>query len=96
MKTLVPIALLVFLIGSLTQAASVPENLLQSANEVQGKDEVEHVSNKGFEDDLSEDDATDDDVETKKTKAIRRMKLPKMRKILIAMKIQKGNYPFTQ
>lgn len=63
MKTLVPIALLVFLIGSLTQAASVPENLLQSANEVQGKDEVEHVSNKGFEDDLSEDDATDDDVE---------------------------------
>ena len=61
MKTLVLIALLVFLIGSLTQAANVPENLLQSANEVQGRDEVEHVSNKGFEDDLSEDDATDDD-----------------------------------
>ena len=63
MKTLVPIALLVFLIGSLTQAANVPENLLQSANEKQVKDEVEQVSNKGFEDDLSEDDATDDDVE---------------------------------
>ena len=63
MKTIVPIALLAFLIGSLTQAASVPENLLQSANEVQGKDAVEHVSNKGFEDDLSEDDATDDVVE---------------------------------
>ena len=60
MKTLVPIALLVFLIGSLTQAANVPENLLQSADEVQGRDEVEHVSNKGFKDDLSEDDATDD------------------------------------
>ena len=56
MKTLVLI-----LIGSLTQAANVPENLLQSANEVQGRDEVEQVSNKGFEDDLSEDDATDDD-----------------------------------
>ena len=52
-----------FLIGSLTQAANVPENLLQSANEEQVKDEVEQVSNKGFEDDLSEDDATDDDVE---------------------------------
>ena len=63
MKALVPIALLVFLIGSLTTAANVPENLLQSANEVQGRDEVEHVSNKGFKDDLSEDDATDDDVE---------------------------------
>ena len=63
MKTLVPIALLVFLTGSLTQAANVPENLLQSANEEQVKDEVEQVSNKGFEDDLSEDDATDDDVE---------------------------------
>lgn len=63
MKTLVPIALLVFLIGSLTQAANVPENLLQSAKEEQVKDEVEQVSNKGFEDDLSEDDATDDDVE---------------------------------
>ena len=63
MKTLVPIALLVFLIASLTQAANVPENLLQSANEEQVKDEVEQVSNKGFEDDLSEDDATDDDVE---------------------------------
>ena len=63
MKTLVPIALLVFLIGSLTQAVNVPENLLQSANEEQVKDEVEQVSNKGFEDDLSEDDATDDDVE---------------------------------
>ena len=63
MKTLVPIALLAFLIGSLTQAANVPENLLQSANEEQVKDEVEQVSNKGFEDDLSEDDATDDDVE---------------------------------
>ena len=63
MKTLVPIALLFFLIGSLTQAANVPENLLQSANEEQVKDEVEQVSNKGFEDDLSEDDATDDDVE---------------------------------
>ena len=49
--------------NKLKQAASVPENLLQSANKVQGKDEVEHVSNKGFEDDLSEDDATDDDVE---------------------------------
>ena len=61
MKTLVPIALLVFLIGSLTQAANVPENLLQSANEEQVKDEVEQVSNKGFEDDLSEDEATDDD-----------------------------------
>ena len=61
MKTLVPIALLIFLIGSLTQAANVPENLLQSANEEQVKDEVEQVSNKGFEDDLSEDDATDDD-----------------------------------
>ena len=61
MKTLVPIALLVFLIGSLTQAANVPENLLQSANEEKVKDEVEQVSNKGFEDDLSEDDATDDD-----------------------------------
>ena len=63
MKTLVPIALLVFLIASLTHAANVPENLLQSANEEQVKDEVEQVSNKGFEDDLSEDDATDDDVE---------------------------------
>lgn len=63
MKTLVPIALLVFLTESLTQAANVPENLLQSANEEQVKDEVEQVSNKGFEDDLSEDDATDDDVE---------------------------------
>ena len=63
MKTLVPIALLVFLIGSLTQATNVPENLLQSANEEQVKDEVEQVSNKGFEDDLSEDDATDADVE---------------------------------
>lgn len=52
-----------FLIGSLTQAANVPENLLQSANEEQVKDEVEQVSNKGFEDDLREDDATDDDVE---------------------------------
>ena len=62
-KALVPIAILVFLIGSLTTAANVPENLLQSANEVQGRDEVEEVSNKGFEDDLSEDDATDDDVE---------------------------------
>ena len=49
--------------NKLKQAASVPENLLQSANKVQGKDEVEHVSNKGFEDDLSEDDTTDDDVE---------------------------------
>ena len=39
------------------------KNLLQSANEEQVKDEVEQVSNKGFEDDLSEDDATDDDVE---------------------------------
>ena len=66
MKTLVPIALLVFLTGSLTQAANVPENLLQSANEEQVKDEVEQVSNKGFEDDLSEDDATDDDVEDEK------------------------------
>ena len=59
MKTLFLITLVVFLIGSLTQAANVPEDLLQSANEAKGKDKVELVSHEGFEDDLSEDDAPD-------------------------------------
>ena len=61
MKTLFLITLVVFLIGSLTQAANVPvpEDLLQSANEAKGKDKVELVSDEGFEDDLSEDDASD-------------------------------------
>ena len=59
MKTLFLIALVVFLVGSLTQAANVPEDLLQSANEAKGKDKVELVSDEGFEDDLSEDDAPD-------------------------------------
>ena len=63
MKTLFLITLVVFLVGSLTQAANVPvpEDLLQSVNEAKGKDKVELVSDEGFEDDLSEDDATDDD-----------------------------------
>ena len=59
MKTLFLITLVVFLIGSLTQAANVPEDLLQSANEAKDKDKVELVSDEGFEDDLSEDDAPD-------------------------------------
>ena len=59
MKTPFLIALVVFLVGSLTQAANVPEDLLQSANEAKGKDKVELVSDEGFEDDLSEDDAPD-------------------------------------
>ena len=59
MKTLFLITLVVFLIGSLTQAANVPEDLLQSANEAKGKDKVELVSDEGFVDDLSEDDAPD-------------------------------------
>lgn len=61
MKTLFLITLVVFLVGSLTQAANVPvsEDLLQSANEAKGKDKVELVSDEGFEDDLSEDDASD-------------------------------------
>ena len=46
MKTLFLITLVVFLVGSLTQAANVPvpEDLLQSANEAKGKDKVELVS----------------------------------------------------
>lgn len=59
MKTLFLITLVVFLVGSLTQAANVPEDLLQSAKEAKGKDKVELVSDEGFEDDLSEDDAPD-------------------------------------
>ena len=59
MKTPFLIALVVFLVGSLTQAASVPEDLLQSANEAKDKDKVELVSDEGFVDDLSEDDASD-------------------------------------
>lgn len=61
MKTLFLITLVVFFVGSLTQAANVPvpEDLLQSANEAKGKDKVELVSDEGFEDDLSEDDASD-------------------------------------
>ena len=59
MKTLFLIALVVFLVGSLTQAANVPEDLLQSANEAKGKEKVELVRDEGFEDDLSEDDAPD-------------------------------------
>lgn len=59
MKTLFLITLVVFLVGSLTQAANVPEDLLQSAKEAKGKDKVELVSEEGFEDDLSEDDAPD-------------------------------------
>ena len=59
MKTLFLIALVVFLVGSLTQAANVPEDLLQSANEAKGKDKVELLRDEGFEDDLSEDDAPD-------------------------------------
>ena len=59
MKTPFLIALVVFLVGSLTQVASVPEDLLQSANEAKDKDKVELVSDEGFEDDLSEDDAPD-------------------------------------
>ena len=59
MKTLFLIAIVVFLVGSLTQAANVPEDLLQSANEAKDKDKVELVSDEGFVDDLSEDDAPD-------------------------------------
>ena len=59
MKTLFLITLVVFLVGSLTQAANVPEDLLQSAKEAKSKDKVELVSDEGFEDDLSEDDAPD-------------------------------------
>lgn len=59
MKTLFLITLVVFLVGSLTQAANVPEDLLQSANEAKGKDKVELVNDEGFVDDLSEDDAPD-------------------------------------
>lgn len=61
MKTLFLITLVVFLVGSLTQAANVPvpEDLLQSAHEAKGKDKVELVSDEGFEDDLSEGDASD-------------------------------------
>lgn len=61
MKTLFLIAQVVFLVGSLTQAANVPvpEDLLQSANEAKGKDKVELLRDEGFVDDLSEDDAPD-------------------------------------
>lgn len=59
MKTLFLIALVVFLVGSLTQAANVPEDLLQSANEAKGQDKVELLNDEGFEDYLSEDDAPD-------------------------------------
>ena len=59
MKTLFLIALVVFLVGSLTQAANVPEDLLQSANEPKGQDKVELLNDEGFEDYLSEDDAPD-------------------------------------
>ena len=59
MKTLFLITLVVFLVGSLTQAANVPEDLLQSANEAKGKDKEELLRDEGFEDDLSEDDTPD-------------------------------------
>lgn len=67
MKTLFLITLVVFLVGSLTQAANVPEDLLQSAKEAKGKDKVELVSDEGFEDDApdveeeDEDDLADED-----------------------------------
>ena len=63
MKTLFLITLVVFLVGSLTQAANVPvpEDLLQSANEAKGKDKVELVSDEGFEDDASDVEEEDED-----------------------------------
>ena len=56
MKTLVLIALLACLVGSVIQAANVP------VDEVQAKDlETNAVSDTGYEDSLSEDDAPGDD-----------------------------------
>ena len=61
MKTLVPIALIVALIVSLTQASNVHEDQRKSVDQVQDKDEASYASEaERTEDDRSEDDAPDD------------------------------------